>query len=118
MGTALAVANIGVLTPFLYRLIGKREVDIDSKPYTHYPSIQTNGDIRMRRVSDLVASGIRLADTGRVSTSIRVQEPVPEPERKHEAPGSSLFPDSNTSPSDGTGSYEIPKTEDSQGNSM
>ncbi|KAE9406592.1 hypothetical protein BT96DRAFT_1014812 [Gymnopus androsaceus JB14] len=69
VGTALAVANMGVLTPFLYRLIGKRDGDIDSKPYTHYPSVQTNGDIRMRRVSDLVASGIRLADADRASTS-------------------------------------------------
>ncbi|KAE9387776.1 hypothetical protein BT96DRAFT_457237 [Gymnopus androsaceus JB14] len=45
LGTALTVANLGVLTPFLYRLIGKRDGDIDSKPYTHYPSIQTNGVI-------------------------------------------------------------------------
>ncbi|KAE9406593.1 hypothetical protein BT96DRAFT_1051341 [Gymnopus androsaceus JB14] len=75
VGTALAVANLGVLTPFLYRLIGKSDGDIDSKPCTHYPSFQTNGDIRMRRVSDLVASGIRLTDTGRISTSVHVQDP-------------------------------------------
>ncbi|KAE9408413.1 hypothetical protein BT96DRAFT_970719 [Gymnopus androsaceus JB14] len=71
VGTALTVANLGVMIPFLYRLIGKHDRDIDSKPYTHYPSFQTNGDICMRRVSDLVASGIR-------STSVRVQGPEPE----------------------------------------
>ncbi|KAE9406582.1 hypothetical protein BT96DRAFT_1051323 [Gymnopus androsaceus JB14] len=121
-GTALAIANLGVLTPYIYRLIGKREVDIDSKPYTHYPSIQTNGDIRMRRVSDLVASGIRLTDSGRVSTSVRVQEPEPpDPKRIHEdltVLGPSLSSDSNASPLDGTDSYEIPKTELVQDNSM
>ncbi|KAE9408412.1 hypothetical protein BT96DRAFT_849516 [Gymnopus androsaceus JB14] len=116
VGTALTVANLGVVMPFLYRLIGKRDGDIDSKPYTHYPSFQTNGDIRMRRVSDLIASGIRLTDTGRVSTSARVQEP--ELERKQlMALGSSFSSVSNTSPSDGTG-CETPKTEDLQGNSM
>ncbi|KAE9406599.1 hypothetical protein BT96DRAFT_971853 [Gymnopus androsaceus JB14] len=107
VGTALAVANLGVLTPFICQLIGKHGGDIDSKPYTHYPSIQTNGDIRMRRVSDLVASGIHLTNTGRVSTSVRVSEP--ESERKQEL--------SNTSPSDGMDSYEIPKTELFQSNS-
>ncbi|KAE9406536.1 hypothetical protein BT96DRAFT_1014774 [Gymnopus androsaceus JB14] len=97
LGTALIVANLGVLTPYIYRLIGKRDGDIDSKPYTHYPSIQTNGDIRMRRVSDLVASGIHLTDTSRASTSVRVQDPGP-PKRKHEdlmAIDSSLSSDSN-----------------------
>ncbi|KAE9406535.1 hypothetical protein BT96DRAFT_1014773 [Gymnopus androsaceus JB14] len=112
LGTALIVANLGVLTPYIYRLIGKRDGDIDSKPYTHYPSIQTNGDIRMRRVSDLLVSGVRLTDTGRVSTSVRVQEPEP-PKIKLEDPvvlGLSLSSDSNASPSDGTDSYNIPKS--------
>ncbi|KAE9406581.1 hypothetical protein BT96DRAFT_221871 [Gymnopus androsaceus JB14] len=120
VGTALAVANLGVLTPYIYRLIGKRNGDIDSKPYTHYPSIQTNGDIRMRRVSELVASDIRFrTDTGRVSTSVRVQEP--ESEGKHEdlmVLGPSFSSDSNASPLDGTSSYEIPKIELLQDNSM
>ncbi|KAE9403388.1 hypothetical protein BT96DRAFT_489594 [Gymnopus androsaceus JB14] len=115
VGIALTVANLGVLTSFLYRIMGKRDGDIDSKPYTHYPSFQTNGDIRMRRVSDLVTSGIRLTDTGLVSTSARVQEP--EPERKDEQLGSSIS-DLNTSPSDGMDSYETPKPKNSQGNSM
>ncbi|KAE9406563.1 hypothetical protein BT96DRAFT_221598 [Gymnopus androsaceus JB14] len=122
LGTALTVANLGVLTPFLTRLLGKHDGDIDSKPYTHYPSIQTNGDIRMRRVSDLVASGIRLTDTGRVSTSVRVQEPDPPgPKRKHEdlmVLGSPLSSDSNAGPLDGMDCYEIPKSKLLQGNSM
>ncbi|KAE9406590.1 hypothetical protein BT96DRAFT_222241 [Gymnopus androsaceus JB14] len=106
-GTALIVANLGVLTPFLCRLMGKCDGEIDSKPYTHYPSIQTNGDICLRRVSDLVTSSIRFADTGRVSTSARVQEP--ESERKNEPLDSScLFSDSNARPLDGADSFEIP----------
>ncbi|KAE9405767.1 hypothetical protein BT96DRAFT_317079 [Gymnopus androsaceus JB14] len=100
--------------------MGKRDGDIDSKPYTHYPSIQTNGDIHMRRVSDLVASEsrsgiIRLTIIGHESTTSasRVQE-QPEPparSRKNEqlmALGDSSLPsDSNA---DGVDSFEIPKT--------
>lgn len=71
-GTALAVANLGVLVPFFYRLI-KQDGDFDSKPYTHYQSFQSNGDIRIRRVSDLVPSPLH-SQTNAEPVSISVHE--------------------------------------------
>lgn len=60
MGTALVVANLGVLTPVVYRFIKREKESNDSTPNSLYRSFQSNGDIRMRRVSDLVGSGARL----------------------------------------------------------
>ncbi|KIK61509.1 hypothetical protein GYMLUDRAFT_243673 [Collybiopsis luxurians FD-317 M1] len=87
-GFALILANLAVLTPYIYRLIN-REGDFDSRPHTYYRSIQEDGGIRMRRVSDL-APGIRSSNTfrgsisasgtGRISTTVRLSEVGPEPE--------------------------------------
>ncbi|KAF5371908.1 hypothetical protein D9757_010599 [Collybiopsis confluens] len=57
-GSALIMANATVLAPYIYRII-RREGDFDSKPYTYYRSVQEDGSIRMRRVSDLTRSNIR-----------------------------------------------------------
>ncbi|KAF5392794.1 hypothetical protein D9757_001005 [Collybiopsis confluens] len=56
VGTALIVANLAILTPYVYRLINS-EGDFDSKPDTYYRSFQPDGGIVMRRVSDLAPDG-------------------------------------------------------------
>ncbi|KIK61307.1 hypothetical protein GYMLUDRAFT_260842 [Collybiopsis luxurians FD-317 M1] len=66
MSTALIVANLAILTPYIYRLV-KHEGDFDSEPCTHYRSFEPDGVFRMRRVSDL-APDVRLTDTTRLST--------------------------------------------------
>lgn len=91
MGTALVVANLGVLIPVAYRLI-KREKEVESTPYSQYLSFQNNGEICMRRVSDLVSSG-----------SIRFES---EPEADLSSSQFALS-DSNSHPS--TDGDEIPK---------
>ncbi|KAF5392775.1 hypothetical protein D9757_001010 [Collybiopsis confluens] len=65
MSTALTVANLAILTPYLYRLI-KPEEDFDSEPCTYYRSYEPDGVIRVRRVSDL-APDVRFTDMTRVS---------------------------------------------------
>ncbi|KIK61306.1 hypothetical protein GYMLUDRAFT_42890 [Collybiopsis luxurians FD-317 M1] len=67
VGTALIVADLAILTPYIYRLV-KPEGDFDSKPDTHYRSVQPDGGIVMRRVSDL-APDMRLDNLNRGSTA-------------------------------------------------
>ncbi|KAF8830127.1 hypothetical protein F5879DRAFT_366762 [Lentinula edodes] len=61
-GTALMVANVGVLSPYVYRLM-KNGQDFDSQPYTYYPSFHSNGEVHMRRIprtpSRTAASSVR-----------------------------------------------------------
>ncbi|KAJ4490407.1 hypothetical protein J3R30DRAFT_3277847 [Lentinula aciculospora] len=61
-GTALIVANAGVLSPYVYRLM-KNGQDFDSEPYTYYPSFHSNGQVHMRRIprspSPTAASTVR-----------------------------------------------------------
>ncbi|KAF5392643.1 hypothetical protein D9757_001008 [Collybiopsis confluens] len=52
VGTALIVANLAILMPYIYRMVNP-EGDFDSKPNTYYRSLQADGGVVMRRVSDL-----------------------------------------------------------------
>ncbi|KAJ3782631.1 hypothetical protein GGU11DRAFT_793579 [Lentinula aff. detonsa] len=85
-GTALIVANVGILSPYVYRLIKDGE-DFDSKPYTYYPSFHSNGEVQMRRIprspDRTVASTVRF-HTGTQADSLLVSEmelQVPEKTR-------------------------------------
>ncbi|KAF5392698.1 hypothetical protein D9757_001006 [Collybiopsis confluens] len=51
-GTAFTVANLAILTPYVYQMVNP-EGDFDSKPATYYRSFQPDGCIVMRRVSAL-----------------------------------------------------------------
>lgn len=89
------------MTPILYRLV-KREKEPASTPYSHYRSFQDNGDIHIRRVSDLVASGARSTDTSRAYTGSNFElepelEGIKEPSSHRDLDPS----DSNANPSDG-----------------
>lgn len=101
------------MTPIVYRLF-KREKEPDSAPYSHYQSFQNNGDIHMRRVSDLVASGARL-DAGRAYTGINFELEHKSEGIKEQTDSSSSQLDpsySNANPSD---KDETPKVELYQG---
>ncbi|KAJ3746372.1 hypothetical protein DFH05DRAFT_1458679 [Lentinula detonsa] len=85
-GTALIVANVGILSPYVYRLIKNGE-DFDSRPYTYYPSFHSNGEVQMRRIprspDRTVASTVRF-HTGTQADSLFVSEmelQVPEKTR-------------------------------------
>ncbi|KAF5392699.1 hypothetical protein D9757_001007 [Collybiopsis confluens] len=68
-GVALIVANLAILTPYVYRLVNS-EGDFDSKPNTYYRSFQPDGRVVLRRVSDIApAPVIRQNDaTGQLTT--------------------------------------------------
>ncbi|KAE9406596.1 hypothetical protein BT96DRAFT_222379 [Gymnopus androsaceus JB14] len=68
--TALIVANLGVLSPYAYRLMKNGE-DFDSKPYTYYHSFQANGEVEMRRMPrSLEVRANRSALRFQVTTSV------------------------------------------------
>ncbi|KAE9395959.1 hypothetical protein BT96DRAFT_922517 [Gymnopus androsaceus JB14] len=69
--TALMVANLGVLSPYAYRLM-KNGHDFDNKPYTYYHSFQSNGGIQMRRMPRLLGRSNK--------STIRVHVATPEAE--------------------------------------
>ncbi|KIK61508.1 hypothetical protein GYMLUDRAFT_43068 [Collybiopsis luxurians FD-317 M1] len=75
VGMALILANLAILTPYIYRLVNL-EGDFDSEPCTHYRSVQPDGGIRMRRVSDLVPD----IPSSNAPSSTTVCFPKPEPQ--------------------------------------
>ncbi|KIK61303.1 hypothetical protein GYMLUDRAFT_579427 [Collybiopsis luxurians FD-317 M1] len=92
VGTALIVANLAILTPYIYRL-ATSEGDFDSEPDTYYRSFQPDGGIVMRRVSDLApriphdnttrGSSDATATDG-VSTTVHLPNAEPEADRSKE----------------------------------
>jgi len=55
--TALIVANLGVLFPYIYRMM-KNGHDFDSKPYTYYRSVQPNGEVLIRKLPRSSSRGV------------------------------------------------------------
>ncbi|KIK61305.1 hypothetical protein GYMLUDRAFT_42886 [Collybiopsis luxurians FD-317 M1] len=78
IGTALMVADMAIITPYIYRLV-KPEGDFDSKPDTYYRSVQPDGGIIMRRVADLVPD-THLDNTTQDSTAAISCASLPDPE--------------------------------------
>ncbi|KAJ3967083.1 hypothetical protein EV361DRAFT_518191 [Lentinula raphanica] len=92
-GTALIVANAGVLSPYVYRLMKDGE-DFDSEPYTYYPSFQSNGEVRMRRMprspGRTAASTVRF-NVGTQADSLMVSEmELQTPEKPKTEPSLSM----------------------------
>ncbi|KAJ3754143.1 hypothetical protein EV360DRAFT_73940 [Lentinula raphanica] len=92
-GTALIVANAGVLSPYVYRLMKDGE-DFDNEPYTYYPSFQSNGEVRMRRMprspGRTAASTVRF-NVGTQADSLMVSEmELQTPEKPKTEPSLSM----------------------------
>ncbi|KAF5392696.1 hypothetical protein D9757_001004 [Collybiopsis confluens] len=79
VGTALIVANLAILTPYIYCLVNP-EGDYDSKPDRYYRSFQSDrGVFIMRRVSELMpgAPCVPPVATGQSPTVVPLRSPNP-----------------------------------------
>ncbi|KAF5353027.1 hypothetical protein D9757_011870 [Collybiopsis confluens] len=80
-GTALIVANLGILSPYAYRYFRNGQ-DFDTRPYTYYHSFGTDGEVRMRRLPRTDSNHARIstvrfqADSSTIQTDFTQAESI------------------------------------------